>query len=135
MPKFFSNLHQRFAHHNTKPKIAWMSSTPMHFDMHLNENVNKYNAAANQKFFSSNSSRVVDGYIDNNAAIVDICGKPPYWGPHLAPHVTKNCSLINPDAEYHYNQAGYAILAQHVAEGYPKKLLQQQSPPYKISKS
>ena len=139
-------------------KVGWMSSTPMHFDMHLNANVDAYNRAAadalrlhflpgprgrtnrtrkgprggqtriekgrggGQTGIQKEPGAVVDGFVDNHAAIIHACGSPPYYGPHAFPNTTNHCPLINPDEEYHYNTAGYTLLAKTVAAGIRKLL-------------
>ena len=50
------------------------------------------------------------------------CGPPPYYGSKSAPNATRHCALINDNEEYHYNDAGWAILAAAVADEF-KKLL------------
>jgi len=115
--------------------LAWLSSTPMHFDMHLNDNVNAYNALARTLLVggsraTSGASRatsggasgantmqgVVDAFLDLNKVVIDACGQPPYYGSKLAPHAKNNCSLISDNEEYHYNTQGWRLLAAHVGK-------------------
>ena len=44
---------------------------------------------------------LVDSTLDLYAAIVSQCGPPPYYGSKLDPNVTRRCSLINDNEEYH----------------------------------
>ena len=47
------------------------------------------------------SAPLVDSTLDLYAAIVSQCGPPPYYGSKLDPNVTRHCSLINDNEEYH----------------------------------
>ena len=99
-------------------RLAWLSSTPMHFDMHLNGNVNAYNALAHTLLVAPKDSAtppVVDAFLDLNKVIIDVCGQPPYYGSKLAPAAKNHCPLISDNEEYHYNQPGWKLLAAHVA--------------------
>ena len=101
-------------------KIGWISSTPMHFDMHLNANVDAYNQAAADALrlhVLPGPGALVDAFIDAHSAITGACGSPPYYGPHACPNCSHHCPLINPDEEYHYNAQGYTVLAGAVADG------------------
>jgi hypothetical protein len=100
--------------HQPQAQLAWLSSTPMHFDMHLNENVVKYNALAHQLLIAPTPS-LVDGYTDLNSAVISTCGAPPYYGSKLYPNATTHCDLINDNEEYHYNSKGWKVLAAKVA--------------------
>ena len=88
-----------------KAKLSWLSSTPMHFDMHLNGNVIAYNKVALSTLVTQ--SQVVDSHKDMYATIVSQCGKPPYYGSKLCnasttPACTKaknSCPLISDNEE------------------------------------
>lgn len=102
-------------------QLAWLSSTPMHFDMHLNDNVNQYNALAHKLLVSPTPS-VVDGYVDLNAVVTGACGKPPYYGSKLYPNATTHCNLIADNEEYHYNSKGWKLLAANYAAEFRRLL-------------
>ena len=42
--------------HQPQAQLAWLSSTPMHFDMHLNANVVAYNALAHKLLVGGTSA-------------------------------------------------------------------------------
>ncbi len=102
-------------------QLAWLSSTPMHFDMHLNENVNNYNALAHKLLVSPTSS-LVDGFVDLNAVVTGACGKPPYYGSKMYPNASTHCDLINDNEEYHYNSKGWKLLAANYAAEFRRLL-------------
>jgi hypothetical protein len=95
-------------------RLAWLSSTPMHFDMHLNDNVNKYNVLAHKLLVAPTPS-LVDGFVDLNAVVTGACGQPPYFGSKLYPNATTHCDLIDDNEEYHYNSKGWKVLASEYA--------------------
>ena len=97
--------------HQPQAQLAWLSSTPMHFDMHLNSNVRQYNERARKLLVAGG---VVDAYLDLYTKIVGACGEPPYYASKLAPNVSRICHLINDNEEYHYNSAGWKLLAAAV---------------------
>lgn len=105
-------------------RLGWLSSTPMHFDMHLNSNVVRYNAAALGVLVGPNSSAPakVDSWRDMYNVVVANCSTPPYYGSKLAPNATHHCPLIADNEEYHYNAEGYALLAANVAAEFRKLL-------------
>jgi len=94
-----------------KAQLAWLSSTPMHFNMHLNSNVLQYNAIAEKLLVDGG---VVDATTDMYAVVVAHCGQPPYYGSVSAPNCTNHCPLIEDNEEYHYNSVGWHILAATV---------------------
>ena len=108
-----------------KAVVGWLSSTPMHFNMHLNGNVIAYNKLAFEKLVAG---KVVDANLDLYAAIVAQCGTPPYFGSKAAPHAAHKCALISDNEEYHYNGLGWKFLAKQV-EGLLRSMLKQQQPP------
>ena len=92
----------------------------MHFDMHLNANVDAYNQAAANSLglhLLPAPGALVDGFVDAHSVIINKCGSPPYYAPHAYPNSSRHCPLINPDEEYHYNAEGYTLLAEAVASG------------------
>jgi hypothetical protein len=95
-----------------KAKVGWLASTPMHFNMHLNDNVESYNALAKKKLVDG---KVVDSYADLYASVVANCSTPPYFGSKLDPTAAHHCALISDNEEYHYNGAGWEYLAEEVA--------------------
>eukprot|EP00041_Stephanoeca_diplocostata_P012514 m.209550 g.209550 ORF g.209550 m.209550 type:complete len:359 (-) comp18988_c0_seq1:1088-2164(-) len=109
--------------------VAWLSSTPMHFDMHLNNNVLRYNQEAREQLVST---MLVDQYTDLYGAIVSQCGTPPYYGSKSAPNATHHCSLISDNEEYHYNTQGWAFLATQVEKTFRALLENSQDRQHKL---
>jgi len=94
-------------------RVAWVTSTPMHFDMHLNRNVQGYNRLAAERLVAAG---LVNASLDLYAVVVEQCGTPPYYGSKAAPNASHHCPLINDNEEYHYNSAGWSLLANKVGE-------------------
>ena len=59
-------------------------------------------------------SALVDSSLDLYKVITDSCGAPPYYGSKLAPNAPQHCALISDNEEYHYDTAGWRLLAGHV---------------------
>jgi hypothetical protein len=57
-----------------RAKIGWLASTPMHFNMHLNDNVIAYNKLAQANLVTS---KMVDSSLDLYASVVSQCKTPP----------------------------------------------------------
>eukprot|EP00937_MAST-01D_sp_MAST-1D-sp2_P002662 g2662.t1 len=95
-------------------KLLWLWSTPMHFDMHLEANVQEYNAVA-LRSLAGGAGATVDATLDLHSAVTAACGPPPYYASQLSPNATRHCPLINDNEEYHYNADGYQVLAGAVA--------------------
>lgn len=59
--------------HQPAAKVAWLSSTPMHFDMHLNGNVIRYNSMAESELVIKPTppQPLVDSYVDMYTVVTD----------------------------------------------------------------
>jgi hypothetical protein len=81
--------------HQPQAQLAWLSSTPMHFDMHLNANVDAYNTVAHELLVGNGTHPLaVDSFLDLHKVIIDSCGLPPYFGSKLAPSAKNHCPLV-----------------------------------------
>ena len=103
---------KKIREHQPQAQLAWLSSTPMHFDMHLNGNVVEYNTLAHKLLVAG---KLVDSFVDMYKVVTDVCGQPPYYGSKLAPSAPHHCSLIGDNEEYHYISPGWQLLASTVA--------------------
>ena len=99
LPEYGENLVKFLAlvrKHQPQAQVSWLSSTPMHFDLHLNYNVVQYNALARKLLVEP---ALTDSYLDLYKVVTDSCGAPPYYGSKLAPNAPHHCALISDNEE------------------------------------
>ena len=99
LPEYGQNLANFLAlirKHQPQAQVSWLSSTPMHFDLHLNANVVQYNALAHKLLVEP---ALTDSYLDLYKVVTDSCGAPPYYGSKLAPNAPHHCALISDNEE------------------------------------
>lgn len=110
-------IHNMIKRFQPQAQVGYLLTTPMHFDMLLNGLVQSYNTRAVKLLLNSTSEAppLVNWTIDMYNVVTKVCGEPPYYGSKADPSSKHNCSLINDNEEYHYNTAGWELLATNVA--------------------
>ena len=92
----------------TGAKVVFQASTPVEYNLTTNARILGYNAAAKAVM----AEAPVAAYSDLYAAVVAVCGNPPYNAPSI-PN-SPNCS-ISDYGGVHYHEGGWELLATTAA--------------------
>ena len=89
----------------TGAKVVFQASTPVEYNLTTNARILAYNAAAKAVM----AEAPVAAYSDLYAAVVAVCGNPPYNAPDI-PN-SPNCSISDYNG-VHYHEGGWELLAK-----------------------